>query len=95
MGFRVKAAKSSEVEVFKVWDINWDAVRVFLALRTQWRIATLTTLERARLVRTGLDYAAIEPVRRSLGVKRRKGLLFAQLRTLEEAALIAYGEVAS
>lgn len=82
-------AQDEGEEVFNVWDINWPAVRAFLALSTQWRVASLST----RIERLGLDYAAIPSVLKLLGI-RKKRLVFAQLRILEAAALSAYGELA-
>ncbi|MCY1253019.1 hypothetical protein D9M68_123140 [compost metagenome] len=63
---------------------NWEALQLFLTLQTQWRqVAGMTDC-----LRTGLDYAAIEPVLRLRGVKRkRQAALFADLRVLEAAAL--------
>ena len=94
MGVRVKTSKTKAEPVFEVWDMNWPAMRAFLALQTQWRTATLSTMERARLVYLGLDYSAIEPTLRLAGIKRTKRL-FAQLQLLERGALDAYRELAA
>ncbi|WP_439685106.1 DUF1799 domain-containing protein [Cupriavidus oxalaticus] len=63
---------------------NWEPLQLFLTLQTQWRhIAGM-----ADCMRTGLDYAAIEPVFRLRGVKRkRQAALFADLRVMEAAVL--------
>lgn len=79
-------AAAEDDQVFEVWDMNWQAVRAFLALSTQWRTAVLSTLARARVVRLGLDYAAIEPTLRLLGMKRPRRI-FEQLVLMEDEAL--------
>lgn len=77
-------------EYFGVFPENWDAVCVFCALETQWR--ELLTPP-GRRVLTGLDYTAIAPVAKGLGVKRkRRPALFQDLRTMERAALQALEE---
>ncbi|KAI3597714.1 hypothetical protein D8I24_6530 [Cupriavidus necator H850] len=63
---------------------NWEAWQLFRRLGTQWRrVAGM-----ADCMRTGLDYAAVEPVLRLLGVKRkRRTALFNDLQVMEAAAL--------
>jgi hypothetical protein len=74
--------------VCHVYPENWPAVEVFLALATQWRVVSLSTLTTARLVQTGLDYTAIEPVMRLFGVKpKRRVATFQKIRAMESAAL--------
>ena len=68
-------------DAFEVWPENEDAVRLFLALSTQWRFA-------GGGVVTGLIYASAEAVMRMRGVKRAKmPVLFDALRVMEGAAL--------
>ena len=56
---------------------------VFAALGTQWRHAPMGGL-------AGLDYAAVMPALRLLGVPRGQwGEMFADLRVLERAAMEA------
>ncbi|MFL9883117.1 DUF1799 domain-containing protein [Paraburkholderia agricolaris] len=75
---------------FEVYAENWDAVQVFSALSTQWRMAAFSGFGAARLVHTGLDYSAIEPVYRLIGIGRdRRAAIFQQIRVMEEAALDA------
>lgn len=45
-------------EAIEVWPENWDIVVAFLAIATQWRVVSLTTLASVRLYYIGLDYAA-------------------------------------
>ncbi|MFM0192420.1 DUF1799 domain-containing protein [Paraburkholderia strydomiana] len=92
-------ARSSDVNMareqvpepaFEVYEENWDAVQVFSALSTQWRMSAFSGFGAARLVHTGLDYAAIEPVYRLIGIRRdRRAAIFEQIRVMEEAALDA------
>lgn len=82
-------------DLFEVWDINAKAVSVFLALGTQWRWLTVSTWGRAIVRRTGLDYGALRQVMKMMGVKDRKGRVFAQVRLLEAAALETFDEAFS
>lgn len=73
---------------FQVWPENWKAVQLFLALSTQWRLVSLSTMASARILQTGLDYSAVEPVMRLMRVKpRRRAALFEQLQVMEQAVL--------
>jgi hypothetical protein len=75
---------------FEVYPENWLAVQVFLALSTQWRAVGISTMTKARIVHTGLDYAVIEPVFRMMDIKpKRRAAIFQKLRVMEEAALDA------
>ena len=81
--------QQSEPE-FGVYPENWPAVQVFLALTTQWRTVAVSTWGSARLIQTGLDYSAIEPVMKLTGVKpKRRAAIFEKVRIMEEAALDA------
>lgn len=60
---------------------NWPAVRVFLALGTQWRLAPMGGA-------TGLDYGPIPGVLVMMGLRRREWPeTFERLRVMEAAAL--------
>lgn len=87
----VKLAREQAPEpAFEVYEENWDAVQVFSALSTQWRMSAFSGFGAARLVHTGLDYGAIEPVYRLIGIRRdRRAAIFQQIRVMEEAALDA------
>lgn len=64
---------------------NWDAMRLFLAMETQWRRAGMTG------VATGLDYAVLPAVAGFNGLTLNADL-FARLRIIEGAALKAMAE---
>lgn len=72
-----------------VWAWHVDAVRVFRAMRTQWR----TSFEYGRRRYLGLDYAALREVRAGLGLRMTEELL-TQLQTLEIAGARAQNEAA-
>lgn len=64
----------------EVWPDCWPAVRVFIAMDTQWRSGMGGP--------TGLDYAALPEVWRRLKVPpSERDDLFADLQVLERAAL--------
>lgn len=69
-----------------VFPCNWPALRLFLAMQTQWRIGGTGT-------RTGLDYAALPVVERRIGVKKKdRSRLFDDLRVMENEVLSAWAE---
>ena len=63
---------------YVVFPENWDAVRVFVAGATQWRIGPSGTA-------TGLDYAGVRAVAAGLRVRWRD--VFEGVRAMEGAAL--------
>lgn len=75
---RDQAAAAVGDDDFRVWPENWNAVRVFTACATQWRVSA------AR--RTGLDYAAVYAVISMLGIEANEDLL-ARIQVLEAEAL--------
>ncbi|WP_322105851.1 DUF1799 domain-containing protein [Paraburkholderia sp. J41] len=85
----VDAARKQAAEAaFEVFPENWDAVRLFEALSTQWRAVAFGTMAGARVLHMGLDYAVFEPVARLIGIrKRRRAAVFQQIRVMEDAAL--------
>jgi hypothetical protein len=64
---------------------NWPALRVFVAMGTQWRRAGLGGIE------TGLDYAALPAVCGALAVPLDEDLLW-RVRMLEAEALAVMAE---
>ena len=58
---------------------NWETVRLFAALMTQWRLAPSGRL-------TGLDYAACEAAARGMKIKWRKVLAGIQVMEAEVLA---------
>jgi hypothetical protein len=82
------AASQAADAAFEVYPENWEAVRVFVAMTTQWRMTGIAGFGGASMLHTGLDYSSLEPVLRLLDVKRkRRAALFQQIRVMEEAAL--------
>jgi hypothetical protein len=74
------------VEEILVWDINWNAFRVFNTLNTQWRIGGMGHA-------TGLDYNVIPSVGKMLGFKNKQiNEMFPDLQVMENEALITMGE---
>lgn len=78
-------------ETFEVLGPNVTAVRLFEAMATQWTMVSLTTLDRARLVPTGLRYEVLDRVARGLGIEERPGD-FERIRLMEGEALAAWAE---
>lgn len=80
MGLKLEDAPPDDCEV---WPENWQAVSVFISLGTQWRLAPNGR-------RYGLDYVAIQPTLRLLGVAKKEWAeLFQSLRIMEAAFLEA------
>lgn len=72
-----------------MWPENVEALGLFLALQTQWRVAS----GMGGVMRTGLDYGAIAPTLRMLGLPRaRERELFEALQVMESAFLNAQAE---
>lgn len=75
----IEASEAAKEErAFLVLPENWDACRLFLSVQTQWRYAGMD----GRC--TGLDYAGVEVVRRSLRVSKET---FQRLQIMERCAL--------
>lgn len=88
---RAKAASAEPDTGLAIHPENGAAVRLLLALQTQWKVVVLSTMERSELRRTGLDYAAIEPTARMSGLEISDDV-FLRLRVLESTALNAWAE---
>lgn len=66
--------------IVEVWPDNWQAVRVFRAMRTQWRVGAVGP--------TGLDYSALQEVWRRLKVAPSdRDETFELIQIMEEVAL--------
>ncbi|MDV7209902.1 DUF1799 domain-containing protein [Azotobacter beijerinckii] len=74
-------------DAFEVWPCCWDAVRLFEAMSTQWRVGMGGAV--------GLDYGVVRDVARLIGIKT-KALpdTFADLRAMEAEALAVMREQA-
>ena len=88
---RAEARGSMPDTGFAIHPANDRAVRLFLAMATQWRTASLNTMARATIVRTGLDYPAMEPTARMAGLALEDDD-FARIRLMEGEALTAWRE---
>ncbi|QDL55301.1 DUF1799 domain-containing protein [Rhodoferax aquaticus] len=85
-GFGIKAvgpAVAAQHEVFYLWPELEDTFYFFLECHTQWRVGLRGY--------SGLDYAGVEAFMRLRPVAHRKRQqLFADLRSMEQAALSAW-----
>lgn len=80
-------------EAFAIHPENGRAFRLFLAMASQWRSASLNTAGKALVVRTGLDYGAMPIVAQQLGMTFPLAEQdFDRLRVLEAEALGAWRE---
>lgn len=86
--------RTVEDEGFEVMGENARAVRLLLALETQWDSIGLSTMASARVVRTKLNYAVIEPTARMAGLGEVTPDDFHRLKFLEGVALTAWAEEA-
>lgn len=79
----VEAARANKEEtVFEVYADNWDAVRIFVKLSTQWKIA----LGMGAAVYLGLDYTAVDLLFKIEGVADVKAVFY-DIQIMERAAL--------
>lgn len=79
-------------QVLRIHPANEPAVRLFLMLGTQWRTTSLNTMQRALLIKTGLEYGAIERTAAMAGLGEVTPDTFIRLRLLEAEALAAFSE---
>ena len=77
---RQRVAERNKERV-RIWPENWETVRLFLSLDTQWRYHQGVPL--------GLDYPAVEAVLRLSGVEDARQV-FEGLQTMERAALAVF-----
>ena len=73
-----------------MWEEHWEALQVFFACRTQWRIIAGT----AGAQHQGLDYPAVESVMRMRGVTDTAQML-ERLQYIEAGALEALNDLKS
>jgi hypothetical protein len=71
---------------------NETAVRLFLAVQTQWRVSSLSTMGKAQLINTGLDYVAVERSATMEGLILQIPDDFRRVRILEAEALSAWAK---
>lgn len=93
LGVHIEAEETDEdADACHVWDVNRDAVWLFLDLETQWR--TLATMR--SLVWLGLDYAAADVLMRARGLRRKaRHRLLEDLRVMEREALDTFTKLES
>lgn len=85
---RTSLLKVTRDEAFLVHPINIPAVKVFLAMQTQWReVGTMT-----RVLRRGLDYSVLPIVTAGEGLEPLAGDDFRRFRILEVEAMNAWSE---
>lgn len=77
---------------FDVHPANALALQALFAMATQWRQASLTTSTRSMLVRTGLDYGALDDTCRRAGLDQLTPDDFRRLQLLEAECLAAWRE---
>ncbi|MEA5092461.1 hypothetical protein SDC9_37474 [bioreactor metagenome] len=69
---------------------NWETWELWLALRTQWRTASITTDKYCKVIKTGLDYSSLFLVAKTLEIEVTPALL-SKIRALESATLSKEG----
>lgn len=77
---------------FVVHPDNADALRLFMAMASQWRNAALTTATQSVVVRTGLDYGVLNTVAELEGLAPITRGTFHRLRLIEAEAMAAWRE---
>lgn len=84
-------AAERDAGLFDVYADNAESVLAFIAMTTQWRVASGMTF-----VRLGLEYASIPIVLDGMGIRdrARRREIFEDLRVMESAALKVYAEEA-
>ncbi len=83
--FGVQRDNEASDPCMDVWPENWNALRLFQALRTQWRVGPGGPV--------GLDYAALPTVLRLIGLRRRDAReAFEGLQVMEGEALAWYAQ---
>lgn len=101
---RVRGAPASAIEtararlepeavdpVLEIHPRNVAAVKALIAMGTQWVAVGVGTMSRAQVIRTGLNYAALEPTLRMAGLDLTPDD-FGRLRVLEAGCLEAWNE---
>lgn len=79
-------AAAAEPGTYDVWAENADALALFLACQTQWRVTALSSPGGGVMVFRGLDYPAAAIAAEGLDL-RLSGRVFEDLRVMEAAAL--------
>ena len=82
-------------DAFDVHPDNVFAVRLFLAMQTQWSAMALSTMSSARIIRTGLKYEVLETTARLAALGEISADDFIRIRNMEIEALEAWAEAAA
>lgn len=77
---------------FDIHPANVTAFQAFLAMRTQWDFAALSTMSAAKVIRVGLKYQVLEMTVRLEGLGELSTDDFRRIRVLEGEALTAWSE---
>ena len=88
----VRRWQEAESADFVVHPENVAAVRLALVCSTQWRTASLSTMGRAAIVRTGLDYGVVPLTAQLAGLAEVTADTFHRLRVMEAEAMTAWHE---
>jgi len=91
---RAEAVRSIRLEPFRPHPANLAAVRLFLALQTQWRGVALSTMTEARLLRTGLDYGVVRETAELEQLALSLPDDFRRIRIMEAEAMDAWSQQA-
>lgn len=84
--FERPAVAEDPDEAYPLWPDCVDAVALFLACQTQWRVTAVAGLGGGAMIFQGLDYPGCQVAAEARGA-RLEGRLFEDLRVLEAAAL--------
>ena len=79
-------------DAFAVHPHNGFAVRLFLAMQTQWSTVVLSTMSAARIMRLGLKYEVLETTARLAALGEISADDFIRIRNMEIDALEAWAE---
>jgi len=77
---------------FAVHPDNVTAIRLVGAMATQWRTATLSTMQSSQVVKTGLDYGQLDRVATFEGLVMTLPNDFRRVRLVEVEMLIVWAE---
>lgn len=80
---------TATMNVFEIDEECLDAVRLFLACGTQWRMTAVSGLGGGAVFRTGLDYPAVQSTAAALSIQWNADTL-SDLQEIEQAALSAW-----
>lgn len=93
--FLARRPKGGEADAaFPVHPDNAVAIQAATAMATQWNTTSLSTLAKARIIRTGLRYEVLEFVARMEGLPQLSTDDFRRVRIFEAECLVAWNEAA-